>query len=43
MTANVQLYMPFIGASFALVLVLDIIGSWFAKLVTITNGVYTML
>jgi len=34
---------PFIGASFALLLILDIIGSWYAKLVTIKNGIYTML
>jgi hypothetical protein len=36
-------YAPFIGAGFALILVLGFTGSLSAKDVTITNGVYTML
>lgn len=43
MGANGSVYVSFIGASFALFLLLNLIGSWFAKLVTIKNGIYTML
>ena len=35
MTANGEVYVPFIGASFALFLILDKIGFCAAKLVTI--------
>ena len=43
MIANGQVYVPFIGASFASFLILDKIGFCAAKLVTINNGIYTML
>ena len=37
------MYAPFIGAGFACLLSLDLTISYYAKAVTITNGVYTML
>jgi hypothetical protein len=41
--ANGQVYVLFIGASFALFLIPDKISFCAAKLVTITNGIYIML
>jgi hypothetical protein len=43
MTHTGQVYVPFIGASFALFLILDKISFCAAKLVTVKNGIYTML
>jgi len=36
-------FAPLIGAGFAWVFILVYVVLWFAKAVTITNGVYTML
>jgi hypothetical protein len=38
-----SVYAPFIGAGFAWQILLSDVGSWFAKDVTIKNGVYTMI
>ena len=37
------MYAAFIGAAFAVYMILGYVGLWVAKAVTITNGVYIML